>query len=157
MLNTVKSLYHIIFLKVETQSLSNSLRLLNHSVDEAIGKSTVCVSLNVERKLLSHENCSSHLPALCGYYLDRRTSIYSLKPEVPKCPDGWRVFENNCYRPENGPCSWHEAEARCVQLGGSLVSIESEEEDTFVHSLVSNLTQPRSWIGLRVLCKYVFG
>lgn len=52
---------------------------------------------------------------------------------------------NACYAAFQAAVTWQDAEAACVAWGGHLVSIHSEEELNFVHSL----TPTNTWIGYR--------
>ena len=62
----------------------------------------------------------------------------------PKCPDGWQKFNQNCYRLFDNPANFAEAEDVCKQNHGHLVSIHSEEENSFAASFSSG---GRFWIG----------
>ena len=57
------------------------------------------------------------------------------------CPGGWDEREGFCYRVNRGgtqepPLNWHDARTECMDQGGDLVSIESEEEKDYVLQLV---------------------
>ena len=45
------------------------------------------------------------------------------------------VFGGSCYIMEAELLTWADARARCVQLGGHLVIIESQSEDQFIAGL----------------------
>ena len=45
------------------------------------------------------------------------------------------VLDDSCYMAQAELLTWDDARARCVQLGGHLVIIESEDEQQFVANL----------------------
>ncbi|KAM4553955.1 aggrecan core protein [Fundulus diaphanus] len=69
-------------------------------------------------------------------------------PEVDEakegCPGDWMEFGSSCYLHSDERLTWSEAEQRCEELGGHLVSIGSLEEQQFVNSNGENY----QWIGL---------
>ena len=56
---------------------------------------------------------------------------------VTECLPGWSYFSNKCYTifKQNVGITWLAAEAICGSEGGHLVSMETEAEAMFVHSL----------------------
>nr|XP_040052513.1 aggrecan core protein isoform X2 [Gasterosteus aculeatus aculeatus] len=61
-----------------------------------------------------------------------------------RCEDGWTKFQGNCYLHFSDREVWLDAEQRCRDLGGHLVSIITPEEQDFVNSNA----QDYQWIGL---------
>ncbi|KAL9974658.1 hypothetical protein ACROYT_G011721 [Oculina patagonica] len=51
--------------------------------------------------------------------------------------DGWTQFNNHCYKYFSDATSWSTAKSHCESLGAILVTIHSEEENSFVHTLIS--------------------
>ena len=51
------------------------------------------------------------------------------------CAAGWTSFNVSCYRKYEVARAWSDARAACVAEGGDLVSILSEEENTFVTAI----------------------
>uniref|UniRef100_A0A914QNY4 C-type lectin domain-containing protein n=1 Tax=Panagrolaimus davidi TaxID=227884 RepID=A0A914QNY4_9BILA len=56
----------------------------------------------------------------------------------------WKDFGNNSYALVKEQYWQQDAEKRCIELGGHLVSIHSKEENDFVHNLRNNNSV---WIG----------
>ncbi|CAE8604954.1 unnamed protein product, partial [Polarella glacialis] len=66
---------------------------------------------------------------------------------MPKCEYGWLEFQSSCYKLIDRGSEFKQAVQRCEeQDGGSLVSIESQEENAFVQQLCGNRF---CWLGLR--------
>jgi hypothetical protein len=60
------------------------------------------------------------------------------------CTDGvLGAGEVSCYRVSLGPATWQAAQADCVAWQGTLVEVETPEEDTFINGIVGD----SSWIG----------
>ncbi|KAG7241342.1 hypothetical protein INR49_025727, partial [Caranx melampygus] len=72
--------------------------------------------------------------------------------EVPQlsCPPGWYKFHGRYYKYIPAHQTWADAELHCVSEGGNLVSIHSEDEDSFVQSFIKYFdpAQGYTWIGL---------
>ena len=56
------------------------------------------------------------------------------------CPDGWQHNNHSCYKifTNDVGITWPEANRKCNQQNGSLVSIASKQELEYVHYLVTN-------------------
>ena len=56
------------------------------------------------------------------------------------CPDGWQHNNHSCYKifTNDVGITWPEANRKCNQQNGSLVSIASKQELEYVHHLVTN-------------------
>uniref|UniRef100_A0A7I5EBT5 C-type lectin domain-containing protein n=1 Tax=Haemonchus contortus TaxID=6289 RepID=A0A7I5EBT5_HAECO len=76
---------------------------------------------------------------------------------TPHCDSEWTYFSqtNSCFKLFFGQ-KWDDAEAFCVEQGGHLASVHSEQENTFVANLArtnKKLTDPDelTWIGLHAV------
>ncbi|XP_078341994.1 uncharacterized protein LOC111105682 isoform X2 [Crassostrea virginica] len=71
------------------------------------------------------------------------------------CPDGWQHNNHSCYKifTNDVGITWPEADRKCNQQNGSLVSIASKQELEYVHHLVTNsldlIWDKQMFIGLR--------
>ena len=63
------------------------------------------------------------------------------------CEEGWKKYENSCYKTVIATKAWNEAENDCVNRGAHLASIHSPEEITFVSMLHDQNNPYLSWIG----------
>merc|ERR1719309_1825089 len=70
-------------------------------------------------------------------------------PSPPiQCPEFWTEYEGSCYRFRQVYADWFEAEDICIESGGHLVSITSEEENNFVRNFVeADWVQWEYWLG----------
>jgi hypothetical protein len=59
------------------------------------------------------------------------------------CPSGWVEFEAHCYFLNIVRMIWPNAENDCIQRGGHLASIHSQEEQYFVYSI----STIHNWLG----------
>ncbi len=57
------------------------------------------------------------------------------------------VFANHRYEVFDESITWQEAKAKCEEMGGHLVTIDSQEENDFVAKLISNKEKNLYWIG----------
>ena len=64
------------------------------------------------------------------------------------CPCPYRAFENKGYYFCAASIKWRNAVDDCLEIGSKLVSITSEEENTFVAQQANELTEGKWWIGL---------
>ncbi|XP_046570815.1 uncharacterized protein LOC124279057 [Haliotis rubra] len=74
-------------------------------------------------------------------------------PEQGNCPDGWLPYYNEadrCYFLSNTVKSWPDALSDCRRQGADLLSIHSDEENTYISTSV---TQGTAWIGLNDLSR----
>ncbi|XP_062589196.1 uncharacterized protein LOC134250867 [Saccostrea cucullata] len=78
-----------------------------------------------------------------------------LDMENGECSGNWYYNNGSCYRifTDNEGITWQKAEQKCIQQNGSLVSINSKQELSFIHFLLTNaMNITRDWeiyIGLR--------
>ncbi|KAM7538695.1 hypothetical protein Aperf_G00000053844 [Anoplocephala perfoliata] len=142
------------YVYADSPGLLDSTALLDHSIHSALSNRTVCITLNKDKRLLNVESCDSHLPALCGYFLDSHTAFpHNRDVNLGNliCKKGWHLHRSFCYRVELAtPLSWIDAEIACMQEHGHLVSIGSVDEDNFVGSLLPRVLTDEPWIGLRI-------
>ncbi|GMT29668.1 hypothetical protein PFISCL1PPCAC_20965, partial [Pristionchus fissidentatus] len=72
-------------------------------------------------------------------------------PLPRECPTGSRVFPSAaaCYWIVKEKMPWWDAERECVRKGGKLASVESEDENEFIHdySRRANISSPTFWLG----------
>ncbi|XP_061178746.1 uncharacterized protein LOC133187405 [Saccostrea echinata] len=72
-----------------------------------------------------------------------------------ECPGAWYYNNGSCYRIFSGDegITWQKANHKCIQQNGSLVSIASKQELSFIHFLLTNaMNITRDWeiyVGLR--------
>ncbi|XP_037330821.1 C-type lectin BpLec-like [Pungitius pungitius] len=66
------------------------------------------------------------------------------------CPTFWFTFNGRCYKYFATRMNWADAELYCLSLGTNLVSIHSEEEQSFVEELIKNFdpAEGNTWLGL---------
>nr|XP_046272979.1 lactose-binding lectin l-2-like [Scatophagus argus] len=78
------------------------------------------------------------------------TAKVEVNLQVGNCPTFWYSFNGRCYKYVSSHLNWADAELHCVSEGANLVSIHSQEEQTFVKDLVKNFdpNEGWTWIGL---------
>ncbi|XP_035287240.1 lactose-binding lectin l-2-like [Anguilla anguilla] len=72
------------------------------------------------------------------------------------CPDGWFSHNCRCFRHVSDKKFWIDAELNCVDLGGHLASVHSEDEHQFLQQLHTSSVHSEDdpyWIGLSDLYK----
>lgn len=62
------------------------------------------------------------------------------------CPNGWTQNEERCYFFSDTQATWNDSQSNCSSFGGSLVTMESQQEMDFIHHTKNHLY---IWIGLR--------
>ncbi|XP_062849618.1 galactose-specific lectin nattectin-like [Trichomycterus rosablanca] len=60
---------------------------------------------------------------------------------VSECQEGWTQFGSRCFRIFEQPATWAAAEQNCVNTGGHLASVHSNEEHSFIQGLVLSTTK----------------
>ena len=65
-------------------------------------------------------------------------------PCFKACPISWTRHHNSCYLSVSKLGNWTQAKEGCVSRNSQLVTIEDDEENTFVATLATNF----SWIGV---------
>jgi len=73
-----------------------------------------------------------------------RTFHFMCKKDISFCPDGWKKFNQNCYKNGEKTLNWQDAENHCKQEGGHLASVNSKEENDFIRTISSGVF----WLGL---------
>uniref|UniRef100_A0A8C9Z6D1 C-type lectin domain-containing protein n=1 Tax=Sander lucioperca TaxID=283035 RepID=A0A8C9Z6D1_SANLU len=65
------------------------------------------------------------------------------------CPPGWTQFGSRCFTFHIQTKSWPDAENFCIAAGGTLASIHSAAENTFLKNFINQVsgTYKNSWIG----------
>ncbi|KAK9963345.1 hypothetical protein ABG768_006537 [Culter alburnus] len=61
------------------------------------------------------------------------------------CRSGWTQHGNRCFRVFNQAMIWKDAEMTCLDHGGNLASVHSQEENAFIKRLISS--SKSFWIG----------
>ncbi|XP_074525397.1 galactose-specific lectin nattectin-like [Halichoeres trimaculatus] len=64
------------------------------------------------------------------------------------CPEDWIAYSSRCFQFLNDPKDWSDAEKECIDKGGNLASVRSNEV-AFVKNLVKQLAggPTRTWLG----------
>uniref|UniRef100_A0A8D0DBL5 Galactose-specific lectin nattectin-like n=2 Tax=Sander lucioperca TaxID=283035 RepID=A0A8D0DBL5_SANLU len=67
----------------------------------------------------------------------------------PCCPPGWTQFGTRCFAFYMQAKTWVDAETFCQTAGGTLASIHSAEENTFLRDYINQVTgiDKNAWIG----------
>jgi len=60
------------------------------------------------------------------------------------CPDGWKQFQNSCYKLLKERLTWEQASKECMKSSANLASVHSEGENNM---LWSNLVRDSTWLG----------
>ncbi|XP_033113191.1 macrophage mannose receptor 1-like [Anneissia japonica] len=89
-----------------------------------------CAEINFGgRSYWNDVRCTARFPSVC-------------EKEGP-CEDGWNEHEGRCYRKFQSALNFDEAENNCVNHGGHLACIDSDNENSYVADLAGG----RAWIG----------
>ena len=68
--------------------------------------------------------------------------IFPFNSQDHVCPEFWKHFSDNCYIVKDSvDLSWDDAEERCRNEAAHLVSIRSQEDMDFIHSLIITLKE----------------
>ncbi|XP_054027215.1 macrophage mannose receptor 1 [Dryobates pubescens] len=109
-----------------------------------------CVVLNKEDGLWNDVNCGFSNGYICQRHKRAENQLPpSAVPSPPGgCPENWLFFKNKCYKFFSyAYVNWNTARRRCLDLGGDLASIHSEQEQAFLTLQLKNVfLEP--WIGL---------
>merc|ERR1711874_874091 len=81
------------------------------------------------------------------WLLSTVTLFTTLALAQARCPDSWWNFGNSCYHNSGAAMNWHDARKYCLGIGGYLVEIDSEEEETALLGAFAVYDQDY-WIGL---------
>ena len=91
--------------------------------------------------------CDSKFPFVCQKSM---TGVVSPSPPSLKlfCPEGWIEKAGKCYRLPDETADFHDAAARCQQLGGKLTEPKNKQENDEVINLVKHYSnRSRFWLG----------
>uniref|UniRef100_A0A8C4T0E7 Asialoglycoprotein receptor 2-like n=1 Tax=Erpetoichthys calabaricus TaxID=27687 RepID=A0A8C4T0E7_ERPCA len=155
------------------QNLSNTneeLRILHENFtvqkDQLLNLKTQYIALNQSHTALQSQNMNltqsfSDLQmrhsALQGNHSALTTSLnkYCSLQDVSKperqcvfCPESWVPFNTKCYYFSTNKLSWNDSRDNCTSMGGHLVIIESQEEQSFLLNKTISKTDKSHWIGL---------
>ncbi|XP_042565715.1 C-type lectin domain family 4 member K-like [Clupea harengus] len=75
-------------------------------------------------------------------YLMAKNTILTAEKEMLQKASGWRCSDSSCYYISTNLKTWSDSRQHCMDLGGHLVIIDSEEEQKFVSGF-----KKRVWIG----------
>ncbi|KAL4635258.1 macrophage mannose receptor 1-like [Arapaima gigas] len=115
-----------------------------------------CVSMFRGSGFWNDINCGASLPSICKRSQDVPVNATLAPTVLPEggCPSDWIHFHGQCYKIFGANHSdlkpWKEARNHCISLGGNLVSISSEQEQTFLTTQMLGMTADM-WIGLNDL------
>ncbi|XP_030267291.1 CD209 antigen-like protein C isoform X1 [Sparus aurata] len=96
-----------------------------------------------------YHQTTKHLQKLTDEYAAMRKNITA--EACRKCQIGWERNGPQCYYFSTDQLTWEQAREKCQQIGGALVKIESEDEQSFLmQTLRHKMTEKedRFWIGL---------
>ncbi|CAB3985649.1 Hypothetical predicted protein, partial [Paramuricea clavata] len=74
-------------------------------------------------------------------------NVTTAKPEVV-CDLGWKPFRKSCYKTSDVKRQWLAAKRDCGDLGGHLLKIDDQAEQSYFYKQIWNLWHSRFWIGL---------
>ncbi|XP_036377634.1 macrophage mannose receptor 1-like [Megalops cyprinoides] len=112
-----------------------------------------CVTMYKGMGFWNDINCGVVLPSICKRSTNSPTNTTVAPTVIPKggCPPDWIAFSGKCYKfigtntEDRKP--WQEARTFCINLGGNLVSILSENEQHFLTTKLLGMSVDM-WIGL---------
>lgn len=64
------------------------------------------------------------------------------------CPDGYKLYNNVCYKYFPGPVNWVQASEKCAEQFSSLASIENQGEEFFIRTVLTSGGASDAWIGI---------
>ncbi|KAL9981473.1 hypothetical protein ACROYT_G010180 [Oculina patagonica] len=65
-----------------------------------------------------------------------------------KCPDGYKLYNNVCYKYFPGPVNWVQASEKCAADFSTLASVNSQAEDFFIKTVLTSGGVSDAWIGV---------
>ena len=84
----------------------------------------------------------------------RRRTVTTPPPPVGNCTKGWYQYANRkCIQYVNGSMNYNQSVDHCSELGGDLLTIQSQEEQDFVTALIAGKKTP--YIGFRRMQYYL--
>lgn len=81
-------------------------------------------------------------------HTDPSLTATAVPPPANPCPDGFSLWEGNCYRVDGTARAWQAAQDQCVSQGGNLTGVADRAEQGFLSLLLRDLSADL-WIGLR--------
>ncbi len=91
--------------------------------------------LQILRKLTSNPGPLFH----CCFAFWIVTSIRNLPAADVICEMGWKPFNKSCYKLSEDKTSWAAAKKGCGELGGYLLKIDDQTEQTFIKKEVKDI------------------
>lgn len=87
-------------------------------------------------------------------FLEEKVRLFKFKrfsfTAVGDCPAGWNLFGDSCYYSDSSGSDWNSAEENCVSQNAHLVSINDDDEQSYIsseslavtnhHGLISKVT-----------------
>ena len=61
-----------------------------------------------------------------------------------ECPSGWIYWSGNCYKQNQDLLTWGDAEKKCIEYGGHLASVHSDQENNFIFQTSKKAV---TWLG----------
>ncbi|CAH3127383.1 unnamed protein product [Pocillopora meandrina] len=116
--------------------------------DAPYGQKTCVVASNSDANAggWSDVNCSEKNGFICRL---RRGEPHVSPPLLGSCPTGWEKFDKHCYLFRDSDLQpWAAARFKCLNQGGNLVSITSEQEQDFITFHYRRISAGKIWIGL---------
>ncbi|XP_072048376.1 macrophage mannose receptor 1-like isoform X2 [Amphiura filiformis] len=77
---------------------------------------------------------------------DKSYGFVCKKPKAP-CPIGWQARDRFCYLINEEETSYEEADTACTNIGSTLTTISSADEQLFHTNVIKSMSMPL-WIGL---------
>ncbi|XP_071088543.1 lymphocyte antigen 75-like [Haliotis cracherodii] len=98
--------------------------------------------------------CFPHPNMKCGGPLANYVHSTGLSFEKV-CQDGWKSYKDDCYQVNDQIVTWQNARAQCLHQASDLASINSQDQQDFVFSLMAE-AKDDMWLGLNDLQENMF-
>ena len=82
-----------------------------------------------------------------GIIFDGQAIEVITNPDTTTIPDEAEMFNGSYYKVYNTIMSWHEAKEYAEALGGHLATINSQDEQSFIESLIQGEYKQEYWLG----------
>lgn len=86
-------------------------------------------------------NALPGFPSMCGCETPKSETSF-----LESCPDGWTLFNHQCYFVDTTSSSYTECRSQCSSLSSEMLCIEDSTQDLFVSGLMTNINKG-IWIG----------
>ncbi|KAJ8010370.1 hypothetical protein DPEC_G00074360 [Dallia pectoralis] len=110
-----------------------------------------CVTIYKSMGYWNDINCGVELPSICKRATSFTNTTMAPSTMYPKggCSPEWIAFQGKCYKflRDDDKLSWNDARTFCINLGGNLASVLSENEQAFLTTQLIGNSQDM-WIGL---------